>query len=74
MLENSGFLAAGATTVVSSLWKVSDISTTFLMIKFYENLRQISPQEPGAVAVALKVAQKWISFTLLNYIKGGDRI
>lgn len=51
----SGFLAAGTTNVVSSLWKVSDLSTAFLMIRFYENL-----QTCPTVAVALNQAQKWL--------------
>jgi CHAT domain-containing protein len=54
----SGFLFAGSRNVVSSLWTVSDLSTSFLMIKFYEILfdetRQIS------IAVALKEAQDWL--------------
>jgi CHAT domain-containing protein/Flp pilus assembly protein TadD len=51
----SGFLAAGTTNVVSSLWKVSDISTAFLMIRFYENLPNSS-----TVAIALNQAQNWL--------------
>ncbi len=34
------FLTAGANTVVSSLWKVSDRSTALLMAGFYEGLRR----------------------------------
>jgi CHAT domain-containing protein len=30
------------------------------MIKFYENFRQSSQREAGAVAVALNQAQKWL--------------
>jgi CHAT domain-containing protein len=56
----SGFLYAGSPTVVSSLWAVSDFSTSFLMIKFYENFRQSPQQEAGAVADALNKAQKWL--------------
>jgi len=51
----SGFLYAGSPSVVSSLWTVSDLSTAFLMIKFYENL-----QNPTSVAVALQQAQLWL--------------
>jgi CHAT domain-containing protein len=36
----SGFLYAGSANVVSSLWAVSDLSTTLLMIKFYQNLKE----------------------------------
>jgi CHAT domain-containing protein len=56
----SGFLYAGSPSVVSSLWAVSDLSTAFLMIKFYENFRQSSQREAGAVPVALNQAQKWL--------------
>ncbi len=55
----SGFLYAGAATVVSSLWTVKDLSTAFLMLKFYENF-QSSQKQAGDVAVALNQAQKWL--------------
>ena len=51
----SGFLYAGSPSVVSSLWAVSDISTSFLMIKFYQNLQEIN-----SVAIALNQAQLWL--------------
>ncbi len=52
----SGFLYAGASNVVSSLWSVSDFSTAFLMIRFYENL-----QNPDlSVCQALQAAQNWL--------------
>jgi CHAT domain-containing protein len=51
----SGFLFAGAASVVSSLWTVDDLSTAFLMIKFYQNLKN-QPQ----VALALNQAQLWL--------------
>jgi tetratricopeptide (TPR) repeat protein len=51
----SGFLAAGTTNVVSSLWQVNDVSTAFLIIQLYENLRTCP-----TVAVALNQAQKWL--------------
>ncbi|PSB48818.1 CHAT domain-containing protein, partial [Chamaesiphon polymorphus] len=51
----SGFLYAGSSNVVSSLWAVSDLSTTFLMIKFYQNLQEID-----SVAIALNQAQRWL--------------
>lgn len=56
----SGFLYAGALAVVSSLWAVSDLSTCFLMIKFYENLKNFPKLEAGDVAIALNQAQKWL--------------
>ena len=51
----SGFLAAGTTNVVSSLWQVNDVSTAFFIIRFYENLRTCP-----TVAIALNQAQKWL--------------
>ena len=51
----SGFLYAGSSNVVSSLWAVSDLSTTFLMIKFYQNLK-----EADSVAISLNQAQQWL--------------
>ncbi|HLO50187.1 MAG TPA: CHAT domain-containing protein, partial [Kamptonema sp.] len=52
----SGFLYAGAGNVVSSLWSVSDFSTAFLMIRFYQNLRD----EKLSVCQALQAAQNWL--------------
>jgi len=51
----SGFLLAGSQAVVSSLWTVSDLSTAFLMMKFYENLQTINN-----VSLALNQAQQWL--------------
>lgn len=53
----SGFLIAGSSNVVSSLWRVSDFSTTFLMVKFYEILH--SKNSP-TVSKALNQAQIWL--------------
>ncbi|MFM6023342.1 MAG: CHAT domain-containing protein, partial [Dolichospermum sp.] len=54
----SGFLFAGSSSVVSSLWTVNDLSTSFLMIKFYEILFDVNLNI--SVAVALKEAQNWL--------------
>jgi CHAT domain-containing protein len=51
----SGFLFAGAASVVSSLWSVNDRSTAFLMIQFYKNL-----QTQRQVSIALNQAQSWL--------------
>ncbi|NEQ88051.1 MAG: CHAT domain-containing protein, partial [Moorea sp. SIO2I5] len=51
----SAFLVAGSPAVVSSLWKVNDLSTALLMIKFYQNLGEQIP-----LAVALNQAQLWL--------------
>jgi CHAT domain-containing protein len=52
---SSGFLYAGASNVVSSLWTVNDLSTALLMIKFYQNLRT-----DLSVALALNQAETWL--------------
>ena len=51
----SGFLFSGSTSVVASQWTVSDLSTAFLMIRFYQNL-----DLGNSVAVALNRAQLWL--------------
>jgi CHAT domain-containing protein len=51
----SGFLLAGSTSVVSSLWKVDDASTALLMLKFYQSL-----QANLSVTQALNQAQIWL--------------
>jgi CHAT domain-containing protein len=51
----SGFLLAGSPSVVSSLWNVNDLSTSFLMIKFYQNLKA-----GLTVTLALNLAQIWL--------------
>lgn len=56
----SGFLYAGSLSVISSLWEVNSISTTFLMIKFYEILKKQQRQGMIDVAIALNQAQKWL--------------
>jgi CHAT domain-containing protein len=53
----SGFLYAGTTNVISTLWAVNDVSTAILMIKFYEIL--LSETRPP-VAVALRESQLWL--------------
>ena len=57
----SGFLYAGASNVVASLWTVNDLSTTFLMIKLYENLtQQLKETKELNVSLALRDAQLWL--------------
>ena len=50
-----GFLVAGTSSIVCSLWAVNDLSTTLLMIRFYQNLKSGS-----TVAIALNKAQTWL--------------
>ena len=53
----SGFLYAGATNIISTLWAVNDVSTAILMIKFYELF--LSETRPP-VAIALRESQLWL--------------
>ncbi|MEC4887187.1 MAG: CHAT domain-containing protein [Scytonema sp. PMC 1070.18] len=60
--------AAGISSIVVSLWAVNDLSTAFLMVKFYQMLLQgLSP------AVALNKAQRWLLNStqqeLMNWFK-----
>ena len=53
------FLEAGASAVISSLWKVSDDSTALLMAEFYRELKR-GRREPEALRTAsLAVRQKF---------------
>ncbi|MTJ23173.1 CHAT domain-containing protein [Dolichospermum sp. UHCC 0352] len=57
----SGFLYAGSSSVVSSLWKVDDVSTAFLMIHFYQNLHAAFISEKDvSVASVLNKSQHWL--------------
>jgi CHAT domain-containing protein len=51
----SGFLFAGVKNVICSLWRVSDLSTAILMIKFYELF-----SSEKSVSLALNQAQSWL--------------
>jgi CHAT domain-containing protein/predicted metal-dependent hydrolase len=63
----SGFLFAGSQNVVSSLWTVNDLSTAFLMIKFYQIL--LDPTKQVSIAIALKTAQNWLrNLTVKEYL------
>ena len=57
----SGFLLAGSTNVVSSLWTVSATATALLMIKFYEEL-----QQQINIVLALNTAQRWLRNTTVK--------
>ncbi|MEA5606445.1 CHAT domain-containing protein, partial [Nostoc sp. UHCC 0252] len=60
----SGFLLAGSTNVVSSLWTVSATATALLMIKFYEELQQQNNQ--NNIVLALNTAQRWLRDTTVK--------
>ena len=59
-----GFMYAGASSVVSSLWKVDDEATSELMKRFYENMlrRGMTPAEAlGAAQNSIRQEPRWRS-------------
>jgi CHAT domain-containing protein len=67
----SGFFYAGATSIISTLWAVNDVSTAILMIRFYELF--LSETRPP-VAIALRESQLWLRSLsvkgLLEWVEG----
>ena len=60
---SAGFLRAGVSGVIGSLWPVDDLSTTLLMIKLYEYQMTGDPEEhicPMPPVQALRQAQIWL--------------
>jgi CHAT domain-containing protein len=57
-----GLLRCGVPGVVGTLWPVADASTALVMVRFYELLRDRSPEgwPPLAPAAALAAAQRWL--------------
>lgn len=53
-------MVAGASRVIVSLWQAYGLATAFLMIKFYEMLKDYVQLEPADVAKVLNQAQKWL--------------
>ncbi|MBK1990184.1 CHAT domain-containing protein [Sphaerospermopsis aphanizomenoides BCCUSP55] len=51
----NGFLLAGSTNIVGSLWTVSAIATALLMVRFYEQL-----QHQNNIVLALQNSQRWL--------------
>jgi len=49
-----GFLLAGSPSMVSTLWKVDQLASTLLLIRFYENIKTLS------TVAALNEAQQWL--------------
>ena len=66
-IERIRFLYAGASNVASSLWSVSDFSTAFLMIRFYQNLNN----QDLSVSQALQAAQIWLRTITRKYFLTG---
>lgn len=40
-----GFLYAGSSSIVASLWKVDDLATSFLMIRFYQGMQETDKRD-----------------------------
>ena len=49
------FLVAGARSVAASLWRVDDLSTSELMIRFYRHLRAGSPKDEALRAAQIEL-------------------
>ncbi len=63
----AGFLAAGARSVVSSLWKVNDKSSCELMKIFYENMINKKQSPTKALCNAQKVLRSQKSYSNVYY-------
>jgi CHAT domain-containing protein len=67
-----GFLFAGSSTIVASLWMVNDLATADLMILFYEELDK-SPRSQALRTAQLKIREKfphpyyWASFQVIGH-------
>lgn len=55
-----GFLAAGATGVVATLWPVDDLACALLFIRFYRVLLNEDGSRATDPPVALALAQRWL--------------
>ena len=68
----SGFMFAGSPSVIASLWRVPDNSTSELMIKFYENLIKKDMDKASSLRVAQleikKLKRKEASSDRMTYL------
>ncbi|MBD2489918.1 CHAT domain-containing protein [Aulosira sp. FACHB-615] len=68
------FLSAGVSSVIASLWDISDQSTAYLMTKFYQKLHE-KPDKAAALRYAMLETKKkypnprdWAAFTLIGLL------
>src|SRR5262249_30629173 len=75
------FIVAGARTLVMSLWKVPDLSTAFLMDRFYDNLltrgldRDLALSEAQQTTRDATVGQlrgEWLCAAAIDCLAAGD--
>jgi hypothetical protein len=73
-------LVAGARTLVMSLWKIPDISTAVLMVKFYENLRDgysrchalLAAQDYVRRVTIGELRKSWLTTEMIDKFAGGN--
>ena len=65
----NGFLLAGSTNVVSSLWNVSRRATALLMVRFYQELKYQELKHENNLVLALQTAQRWLRGTNIRDFK-----
>ncbi len=68
------FFSAGVSSVIGSLWDISDQQTAFLMIEFYQKLSE-NPDKAAALRYAMLATMKkypnprdWAAFTLIGVL------
>jgi CHAT domain-containing protein len=55
----AGFLLAGSTNVIGSLWTVGALPTALLMLRFFQVLKE----RDGNIVIAMSIAQRWLRDT-----------
>ncbi len=66
------FFSAGVSSVIGSLWDISDQQTAFLMIEFYQQISE-NPDKAAALRHAMLATMRkypnprdWAAFTLIG--------
>src|SRR5262249_32829628 len=65
----SGFLYAGATCVLSTLWARDDLSSALLVGRFHQEWLGEHPEDPGSgrsAGAALREAQRWLREDIIS--------